>query len=541
MKRSVSLTKTEILCLVLIMLGLAGIFYKPIFSYDIWLHLKMGEYIVQNNYILPKSDPFSYTTQGKPLILNEWLSQIILYFVHKTFGFTGIRIMRVLLELSALSFIFWAAFKISHRFIVALALLLFMAYLFRTRYLIRPELFSILFFTFIYTWCTGRQKRFNSVDYGIFFLMCILWVNLHPFFVFTGVIILILSFVSIVTRVRGVSRWFRASELPFDPNVLFLVFLIASVINPYGYRIYRYIFEAAPIVKQYITEWQPIFICLQKGPYRFITGGVLAFPWIMKGLVSGIIICFFMSLLISYIKRIKWNLEDILTGLLMVYMAITAARFVWLLFIPALLIVKYGTVYTKGGTVPEGVKLIIPKLLWGVIIISSLYWISEGYTRIPYNLTHEIQIEKYPDVPVKILKETNLSGKLYNPSCWGGYLIYYLYPNYKVFVDTRTYLHGEAVVVISMMIQYQYPGFEKLIERCGFDILLFKKMFGGKRPFYSPDWILIFEDMNSAMYLKNDKQNRINLKKIIRYYKEKNLPFDPKKGFNLVELKDKHV
>jgi len=545
MSRSVSLSKKEVLVFILIILSLSGIFYKPIFSSDIWLHLKMGEYIVQNDYTLPISDPFSYTTKGKPVILCEWLSQIVLYLVYNEFGFTGLRVMRVLLMMAALSFVFWTAFQISNRFLVALLVLLVTAYLFRTRYLIRPELFSILFFTFVYTWFTRTRKRFKHVDYAIFFLLCVLWINLHPFMLFAGVIVAILSFARMVTKVRGITSWFRITELPFNPNVLFLLFLIGSIINPYGYHIYGYVFGATPVVKQYIQEWQPIFICLQRRLFRFITGGVLAFPCIMKGLVSGIIACFLTVLIGSYTRRIRWSIGDILIGLLTIYLAITAARFAWLLFVPVLLIVKYGTIYVENRGLPERprVTTFISFIMVGAgVIIACLYWMNECYTRIPYNLKHEIQIENYPDVPVRILKATNLSGRLYNPSGWGGYLIYHLYPRYKVFVDTRTYLHGETILVNSMLIQYQYPGFERLLETYGFDILLFKKMFGDRRPFYSADWILIFENVNSAMYVKKNKRNKTNLKKIVKYYKENNVPFDPKKGFDLEELrKDDHL
>lgn len=532
----------EVLIFALVIVGLAGIFYKPVFCYDILLHLKTGEYIAQHNYVLPKADSFSYTTGGKPLILHEWLSQIVLYSVHSAFGFTGLRVMRVFLELAALAFIFWAVLQLSGRFLVALLVLLVSAYLFRTRYLIRPELFSLLFFTVFYIRFITARRSFSRIYYVAFFLLCVAWINLHPFMIFTGVIIAIILIAQMAMRIRGVNRWFRVTELPFDPNILFLLFLVASLINPYGYYIYGYIFGATPIVKQFVQEWQPIFIGLQRESFRAITGGALAFPLIMKGLVIGIIVLFLGVMITLYARKIRWALEDVITGLLVSYMAIIAARFAWLLFIPVLLVVKYGRLHIKNWRLPERLKPIMLMLLCSAVAVAGLYWVNEGYHRIPYNLRHEIQVEKYPDVPVRILQETNLSGRLYNPAGWGGYLVYYLYPDYKVFIDTRTHLHGETGVVASMMIQYQYPGFERLIEKFDFDVLLFEKVFGDKRLFCSADWVLIFENANSAMYLKNDDCNAINLNKIVEYYKENNVPFDPKKGFELEKLRrDKYL
>ena len=135
------------------------------------------------------------------------------------------------------------------------------------------------------------------------------------------------------------------------------------------------------------------------------------------------------------------------------------------------------------------------------------------------------------------MKDTKLSGRLYNPAAWGGYLIYHLYPDYKIFVDTRSYLHGEASVIVSKMIKYQYPGYEKLIEKGAFDILLFQKIFSDKPLFDSPDWIKIFENINSAIYIRHNDRNEMNLQKVLQYYKENNVPFDPNKGFDIKTLK----
>jgi hypothetical protein len=87
------------------------------------------------------------------------------------------------------------------------------------------------------------------------------------------------------------------------------------------------------------------------------------------------------------------------------------------------------------------------------------------------------------------------------------------------------------------MIQYQYPGFEKLIDKYGFDILLMQKMYGDRLPFVSPGWTLLFEDSTSAMYLKKNDLNQANLVKIIDYYKKMAIPFDSQRGFDLKALK----
>jgi len=522
----------EVLILIAVLIGLAGVFHKPIFSFDIWHHLKMGEYIAQHNYELPKSDPFCQSTKGEPVVHHEWLCQIILYRMHDMFGFTGLRAMRTGLLMCVLWLIFWTAYRLSRHFYIALLVLFVSAYLIRTRYLIRPELFSLLFFTLFYTWLSLSAKKWPPLSYVLFFLICVLWINLHPFMLFMGAIIVILAAAQIAKRISQLDRFFQFTDYPFNAAGLLCLFLLASLINPHVHGIYGYVFHATPFVEKYISEWQSVFIGLQSHTFKSITGGALAFPYSMKGLVV-VIPCFFALVLLgSYKERLKWSLKDVFVGLLVCFMAVKTARFAWLLFIPVLLIVKYGKLLAEHKPQWERVRPISTALLWTGMAISLLYWFGEGYRRIPYHLSQQIESHRYPNIPVKIMKQTKLSGKLFNPNGWGGYLIYHLYPHYKPFLDTRSYLHGEARIVDAAIIQNQRPGFEKIIDKYGFDILLFKKTYGDRQPLDSHHWLLVYEDSIAIMYLKKNERNAENMKKISDYYHENQIPFDPGKGFD---------
>jgi hypothetical protein len=539
--KGVEMKATKTILFVVFMIGFAGILHKPIFSADIWHHLKIGEYVVQHHYELPKVDPFCYTTQGKPLVHHEWLSQIILYHMHDAFGFGGIRALRDFLLLGVLAMVFWIAYRHSGFFPVALLVLCVVVYLIRTRYMIRPELFSLFFFTLFYAWFITWQRKFSVPTYVIFFLLCVFWINLHPLMLLFGAFLLITCTSQIGKRLPWMRNYFHFSDPPYNPVVLLSLFLIASLITPHGYKIYQYVFHATPLAEKYIQEWQSVFVSLQSDSFKTITGGVLAFPVIMKGLIVGIIGLFLLVLAASYGRGIKWELEDLLWGLLVGYMALKSARFMWLLFIPALLIVKYGKALFHQDALSKKFRSIGSVLLWTGLAVALFYWIGEAYQRIPHHLNQQIESHRYPETPVEIIKKAGLAGTLYNPNGWGGYLIYHLYPDVSPFIDTRSYLHGEDHVLAAMMIQYQYPGFEKLLNQYAFDILLFKKMYGITRPFDYPNWVLLFEDPNSAMYLKKNDRNVENLGKITDYFEKKRIPFDAQKGFDQTVLKEKKL
>src|SRR3989338_5846668 len=61
---------------------------------DLWLHIKAGEFIVQNGFV-PDVDFLSAAITGKPWINHEWLFQSILYLIFSRWGAEGLITMQV--------------------------------------------------------------------------------------------------------------------------------------------------------------------------------------------------------------------------------------------------------------------------------------------------------------------------------------------------------------------------------------------------------------------------------------------------------------
>src|SRR5262249_5354956 len=59
---------------------------RPLCDGDFWLHLKTGDLIFRNHSI-PRTDPFSFSSFGKPWVAHEWLSDLIFYVLYSHFGF----------------------------------------------------------------------------------------------------------------------------------------------------------------------------------------------------------------------------------------------------------------------------------------------------------------------------------------------------------------------------------------------------------------------------------------------------------------------
>jgi hypothetical protein len=89
---------------------------------------------------------------------------------------------------------------------------------------------------------------------------------------------------------------------------------------------------------------------------------------------------------------------------------------------------------------------------------------------------------------VDFLKEHNLPGPIYNRYGWGGYLIYRLYPQYRVYIDGRADVYGDAFFAETMKMDDGVSDWRGPLDRHGVQT------------------ILIAPDVALASLLRNDPQ-----------------------------------
>jgi hypothetical protein len=519
---------------ILLLTLLFMISYRPLFSNDIWLHLKVGELIAKSPFCLPESDSFTYTSSGRPWILHEWLSQLLFFELYDSAGLTGLRFFRSIVETLTLALFFCGAYRLTRRPIISLAILLVIAYLLRTRFHIRPEIFSHLFMAlfFITYFTVNDYRRWLLFPVS---LSLVLWANMHSFMV-SVIAILLVGLISVgLASIWPFRQAFaKPSGSKFKAALLALATL-AAFVTPHGSKILDYVSSGSQVARSYIMEWQPIFISLQGGPFVTLRG-VIAFPILLKIVVLAIVSLFLTGILVSLLwkKSPKWPLDHVLIGLAMTILALSAARFVWLLTIPLILTAHYfAMVMATLDEAPS--KSVVPELVvWLLFWAGVAYWVGAARTAIPLNINQTLEKNRYPTSIADIMKEVSLKGRMFNPYGWGGYLIFALYPDYQVFVDGRTVLHGEALLRDHYTILHQNPGYQKLIdERYGFDFMVLPKESGTLSRLSNTSWVLLFENYNSSLYLRRNQDNRPNLRRFADYYNVNGIPFDTEAGFDI--------
>jgi hypothetical protein len=73
------------------------------------------------------------------------------------------------------------------------------------------------------------------------------------------------------------------------------------------------------------------------------------------------------------------------------------------------------------------------------------------------------QDENLPVGAAAWIREHRPDGEMFNPYNWGGYLMWVLWPDYRVFVDGRTDLYGDEFLREYLKVQYARPGYRDVL------------------------------------------------------------------------------
>lgn len=222
---------------------------------DMFWHLKTGELIWQYK-IIPHINWYSYTMSDFPWIDHEWLSEILMFALKNTFGLMGL----VIFFAAITAFIFaWIIPKIARdirtskypfytSFILSILGAITSSFVFGAR----PQIFSLLGVALTLYAIKEYQIHNDSKIVYLLPLMFLLWVNMHGGFimgiVLLGIYLIIDKNLGSPAKRHPEADWIKLYR-PLTPEAwkklsyIFLLSISATLVNPYGARIYLEIFN----------------------------------------------------------------------------------------------------------------------------------------------------------------------------------------------------------------------------------------------------------------------------------------------------------
>ena len=466
-----------------VVLALAGLLLLGWFSSassdsDTWWTLKTGQYIAQHRS-LAVPDPFSFTTYMGTASLPheatmrdynlkfEWLAELLLYLLYAAAGFPGVVLLRALaLSLLAATSgtIVYHRSRSLYRALAATLVTAFLSGVFTSD---RAYQFTNLFLA-----ATLLILEFRR---GLWLLppIFLIWANCHGGYILGFVVLVAHVAESLLLRKQDRRLWLIAA----------LCFLISGI-NPNGFRgltiltAYR---ESAMI--RTLFEWQKV-------------------PWWPPTFVT-LLLADALGMLIW--RRARTRIVD------------------WIL------LVAFGAAYYTAVRNTPLAGLIAPVVIfsylpWKRVVAAAAEWAAAAVllAALTAELAHGNAFQfhetawKYPSGAADFLLAHHVTAPMFNSWEKGGYLMWRLWPQERVFIDGRT-LNESVFRDYQRMIQDSPaaggPSGRDLLDRYGIQVIALNGFEANSgEPYMLPvmlsnpaqsEWKLVYQDGQATVFMRD--------------------------------------
>ncbi len=461
---------------------------------DAGFHIRAGEEMIRIKGFFP-TDIFSFYHPNLPWSKHSWLSELLMGSIHQKIGLSGIAVLY--------SFIIGAIvrtlYKSIHLACRSLLISVFVALLvvpnICLHWFARPHMFS----TLLIVWWSYELALFQERDQKRILWLAPMsmafWVNLHGGFVM-GLILL---------GIYGAGNFLEAitSSVPEERDLfedkakkclmMLLTSTLAACLNPEGFHALLYPFQMihASYLSNHISEFLPPnfhdpLLLIYQGVLYGLIGYFILRP--RRGLwIEVLIVIVFLHLALNAIRYLPYFL---------ILIAPMAAR--------ALLEVRgwLGEGYVGLLRHAEGQLREIENhtihWLWPILIL-TVVGIALVQNKIKTNFDENI----FPEKAIQFIEKENLQGRVFNDDEFGDYMIYRLWPRWKVFSYGFNDFHGIQRLKDYLAVFKLEPRWEAVLKQHEIGWVFLR----AKSPLSivlqnHPGWKLVYADSLARIYVK---------------------------------------
>jgi hypothetical protein len=399
-----------------VMLGflLAAMVYifasRSISDPDIWWHLRNAEYLVRDHAMV-RHDFYSFTVAGAPWINHEWLGEVPYYFAWQWAGMRGLYLLITLLVEGIMLGVFALASAVSRNVKAAFFASWLAVYLatvsFGPRTLLFGWIFLVVELFVLHQFREGKDKTW------VLSVLFVLWVNTHGSWLIGMVFLAVFFAAGLAQGTWGrvhAQRWTR-------PQLRKLALVSAGCLgalflNPWGYHLVFYPFDLAfrqTLNVGHVQEWQTLDLHSLRGKIVFF---VLA-----------------LTLVLAFIRKQRWRLEEVAFVLIGFYAAMTYMRFMFLAAIVVTPLLAKELNFLPPYRGEDDRPWLNLAIMAGALTFAV--WLFPSQPKL-----WDETVREYPVKATPFLQQFQPQGRVFTDYNWGGYLIWNV-RQIPVFVDSR--------------------------------------------------------------------------------------------------------
>ena len=503
------------------LLAVATIALSSLTVFDFWWYLASGQRILETRSV-PATDPFSYTAEGRPWINHMWATQVLFTLLWERWGRLALIGLKTATVVATFCVVLGTMRARGVHPLLASAVTLLAAWTGAEFWHARPQTFTYLFVA-ILIWLLRPGWERRPVTLVLVPALVVPWVNLHAGFVMAFLVIgmagLGTALPLLVDPERRRSGWRVVGLTAF----LGAASAAASLLNPFGVRAILFPLEvvrSVPFMTSTIEWFPPNFHHASFRPLELML--LLLFPAFAWG-------------------RGRLSAADV--GLVLVFanLGLTSVRHVPLFAIVAAppLAAALGTAMAEWrrvdwarirdavrGRLPSLAPALtapgMPVVAGAVLLLTAVSAHWAGIAQVPTNpLRLDLEESRYPERTMTFIRENRLPHQLFSVYAWGGYELWRLYPEYRMFMDGRTHVYGPDVLREFLDVVNVSPRWQVVLDKWQVQtILALRSSPLSETLLAQGGWRLVFTEREAVVFVRETDANRPLLARLARLSRE---------------------
>jgi hypothetical protein len=424
----------------------------PLSSYDVWLHLGVGQEIFLRGEI-PQTGWGSRLFAEKAWVAHEWAFQAAYYLIFENSGLVGLILLRAAIATLTAAVLLWAMGEAGAGPLAACAATSMGMYVGFTQLFwpSRPQIFTHLFLVILLA-ILFRGRRGKRRLMMVIPLLMALWVNLHGGYIIgLGVMVLFLlgDLLQPVFARPGDPKWRK------DLLIYLVLGTAACILNPYTYEalVYPFSYYLGDPITLGNREWQPL-----------ILKDFLLYELLLIAAAAAVLSA-----------RAGPDPLLLLLGLGFFQMSVTSQRHVPLAALVMAIIL--GASWSPPSRIAPLLRDGRARIALTLLVMAASFALALprhlGYPRIRegvWNVDRPL-----PEDEADYLEEHGLTEGLFNQYEWGGYLLFRFPGKDLLFIDGRNDLYGADHNQRYMLAMQADPRWKEWFDEWGVKVVLLRR------------------------------------------------------------------